>query len=76
MFCDNKSYIFLIKSGAHSSKDKHIDRIYHNIQDIMERCEIKIEFIKSIEMVADHMSKGSPLDKFGGHVATMRLKYI
>jgi hypothetical protein len=31
VFCDNKSTISLIKSGAHSSKGKHIDINYHYI---------------------------------------------
>jgi hypothetical protein len=42
----------------------------------VEKCEIKVEFISSIEMIADPMTKGLPLDKFKGHVATMGLKYI
>ena len=37
VFCDNKSAIFFIKSGANSFKGKHIDIKYHYIQDIVER---------------------------------------
>ena len=70
MFCDNKSVISLIKSGAQSSKAKHIDVNYHYIQDIGE---IKVEFISSLEMVGDPMTKGLSLEKFGEHVATMGL---
>jgi hypothetical protein len=36
VFCDNKSSISLIKSGANSSKSKHIDVNNHYIQDIVE----------------------------------------
>ena len=43
VFCDNQSTIFLIKSGANSSKGKHIDIHYHYIQDIVERGEIKCQ---------------------------------
>ena len=71
MFCDNKYAISLIKSRAHGSKDKHIYRSYHYIQDIVQKGEIKVKFISSIEMVADPITKGLPLDKFKGHVATM-----
>lgn len=35
LFCNNKSAIFLVKSGANSSKGKHIDIDYHYIQDIV-----------------------------------------
>jgi hypothetical protein len=66
VFCDNKYAISLIKSGAHSTKGKHIDINYHYIQDIVEKGEINVEFfISSIEMVASHMTKGLSLDKFG-----------
>jgi hypothetical protein len=68
--------ISLIKSGAHSSKNKHIDINYHYIQDIVEKGEINVEFISSTKIVADPMTKGLPLDKFKGHVTTMGLKYI
>ena len=37
VFCDNKSTISLIKSGANSSKGKHIEKNYHYIQDVVER---------------------------------------
>jgi hypothetical protein len=47
VFCNNKFAISLIKSGAHSSKGKHIDINYHYIQDIVEKGEIKVEFISS-----------------------------
>jgi hypothetical protein len=57
VFCDNKFVISLTKSGAHSIKGKYIDINYHYIQDIVEKCEIKVEFISSIEMVADPMTK-------------------
>jgi hypothetical protein len=43
MFYDNKSAISLIKSGAQSSKRKHIDINYYYIQDIAKRGEIKVE---------------------------------
>jgi hypothetical protein len=75
MFCDNKSAISSIKSGAHSSKDKHIYRSYHYIQDIVEKGEIKVKFILSIGMVVNPMTKGLLLDKFKGYVATMGFKY-
>ena len=76
VFCDNKSAISLTKSGAHSSEGKHIDINYHYIQDILEKGKIMVKFISSTEMVADPMTKGLPLDKFKGHVATMQLRYI
>ena len=76
MFCDNKSAISLIKSGANSSKGKHIDVNYHYILDIVERGEIIVDFIPSKEMVADPLTKGLPLNKFKEHVASMGLREL
>ena len=74
VFCDNKSAISLIKSGANSSKGKHIDVNYHYIQDIVERGEIKVHFVPSADMMADPMTKGLTLNQFRVHVTGMRLR--
>ncbi|KAM2213097.1 hypothetical protein ACFX1S_023317 [Malus domestica] len=76
VFCDNKSAIFLIKSGANSSKGKHIDVKYHYVQDIVEKGEVEVDYIPSEEMVADPMTKGLSLEKFREHVTTMGLQNI
>jgi hypothetical protein len=34
---------------------------YHYNRDIMEMSEIKVEFIPSIKLIADHMTNGLPL---------------
>lgn len=68
-FCGNKFAILLIKNEAHNSKGKHIDLDYHYIHDIVERGEIKVHFISSIEMSVDYTTKGLTLDKFRVHVA-------
>ena len=73
VFCDNKSAISLIKSGANSSKGKHIDVNYHYIQDIVERGKIKIHFVPLIDMMVDPMTKGLTLNQFKVHVTGMRL---
>jgi hypothetical protein len=74
VFCDNKSAISLIKSGANSSKDKYIDINYHYIQDIVEMGEIKVHFIPSTDMMADPMTKGLTLNQFRVHVTGMGLR--
>uniref|UniRef100_A0A2N9F1W8 CCHC-type domain-containing protein n=1 Tax=Fagus sylvatica TaxID=28930 RepID=A0A2N9F1W8_FAGSY len=74
VFCDNKSAISLITSGANSSKGKHIDVNYHYIQDIVERGEIKVHFVPSADMMADPMTKGLTLNQFRVHVTGMGLR--
>ena len=73
MFCDNKFAISLIKSGANSSKGKHIETNFHYIQDIVERGEIQVQFIPSSEMVADPITKGLTLDRFRVNVGNIGL---
>jgi hypothetical protein len=46
---------------------------YHNIQDIVERGEIRVQFIPSVEMATNNLTKGLTLDKFRVHVVKMRL---
>ncbi len=74
MFCDNKSVISLIKSGANSSKGKHIDVNYHYIQDIVEKGEIKVHFVPSADMMANPMTKRLTLNQFRVHVTGMGLR--
>jgi hypothetical protein len=74
VFCDNKSTISLIKSGANSSKGKHIDINYHYIQDIVEMREIKVHFVPSADMMANPMTKGLTLNQFRVHVTGMGLR--
>uniref|UniRef100_A0A2N9F3D5 Reverse transcriptase Ty1/copia-type domain-containing protein n=1 Tax=Fagus sylvatica TaxID=28930 RepID=A0A2N9F3D5_FAGSY len=74
VFCDNKFAISLIKSGENSSKDKHIDVNYHYIQDIVERGEIKVNFVPSAKMMADPMTKGLTLNQFRVRLTGMRLR--
>ena len=74
VFCENKSAISLIKSGANSSKGKQIDVNYHYIQDIVETREIKAHFVPSTDMMADPMTKGLTLNQFRVHVTSMGLR--
>jgi hypothetical protein len=74
VFCENKSAISLIKSGANSSKGKQIDVNYHYIQDIVETGEIKVHFVPSADMMADPMTKRLTLNQFRAHVTNMGLR--
>jgi hypothetical protein len=51
-----------------------MDLNYPYIQYILQKCEIKIEFITLIEMAVDSMAKVWLMDKFRGHIVPMRLR--
>ena len=74
VFSDNKSAISWIKSGANSSKGKHINVNYHYIQDIVEMGKIKVHFVRSAEMMVNLMTKGLTLNQFRVHVTSMGLR--
>ena len=68
MFCDNMFAIFLVKSGPNSSKVKHININYHDIQNIVESGEIIVDYVPSSKMVVEPLTKGLYLKNFREHV--------
>lgn len=57
MHCDNWSTIRLIKGGPNSSKGKHIDGDYHYIKDVVERNEVTVSLLPSVDIVADPLTR-------------------
>ncbi|XP_043710657.1 secreted RxLR effector protein 161-like [Telopea speciosissima] len=76
IFCDNQAAISLIHSGANSSKEKHVEIQYHYIRDIVEKCEIKVTYILTSDMVADPLTKGIHAEAYIKHVNLMGLRAI
>ena len=57
MHCDNWSTIRLITGGPNSSKGKHIDGDYHYIKDVVERNEVTVSLLPSVDIVADPLTR-------------------
>ena len=76
IYCDNQAAISLIKSGANSSKGKHIEIQYHYIQDIVQKREIKVSYIPTSDMIADPLTKSISADNFIKYVGLMGLRNI
>lgn len=64
MLCNNQFAILLIKSETKNLKGKYIGVHYHDILNIVEISEVKVNFISLTEMVADLMTKILSLVKF------------
>jgi hypothetical protein len=67
IFGDNQSALKLIKHPIASLRSKHIDVIYHFARERAARGEVKFEYLKTDDMVADIMTKPLPetkLEKF------------
>jgi hypothetical protein len=64
IYGDNQSALKLIKHPIASLRSKHIDVIYHFARERAARGEVKFEYLKTEDMVADIMTKPLPEAKF------------
>ena len=60
VFCDNTSAINISKNPVQHSRTKHIDIRYHFIRELVEDRTIFIEYIDTLNQLADIFTK--PLD--------------
>ena len=58
IFEDNKSAICLAKNPQYHGRAKHIDIKHHFIRQRVQDGDIKLEFCKSEDMIADMLTKG------------------
>ena len=54
---DNQGAIALTKNPHLHEKSKHIDICYHFIRDLIDKGDININYINTVEMVADGLTK-------------------
>ena len=54
---DNQAVLTLIKDAHVHERSKHIDVVYHHIQDLHQRNQIKIDFMPSWDMFVDGLTK-------------------
>ena len=62
ILCDNQSGIRLSENPVFHNRSKHIDIMYHFIQDMVQQGAVRLDHIESDEQVADILTK--PLGKF------------
>jgi hypothetical protein len=58
---DNKSAIHMVEKGNDKGRTKHIDVRYHYIREMVENGEIRVEYLRTEDMIADMLTK--PLAK-------------
>lgn len=61
--CDSQSAIDLAETDAYRSNTKHIDVRYHFIREKIKQNIVKINHVRTEEMVADNLTKAVPKDK-------------
>ena len=64
MFYDNTSVINISKNPVMHSKTKHIAIKYHFVRELVQDKEIRLEYVNSIEQIADIFTKPLPKDAF------------
>jgi hypothetical protein len=57
IFGDNTSAMKLAKNLVHHSRTKHFDLKYHFIQDLVQKKEVELRYIKTQEQLADIFTK-------------------
>lgn len=60
IFCDNQGALYLAKNQMYSSRTKHIDVKHHFIRDLAEKGLIKLQYLRSEDMLADILTKALP----------------
>ncbi|KAL0415961.1 UNVERIFIED_CONTAM: Retrovirus-related Pol polyprotein from transposon RE1 [Sesamum latifolium] len=61
---DNKSAIALVKNPVFHDRSKHIDARFHFIRDCIANKEIEVEYVKTLDQVADIFTKALKKDRF------------
>ena len=64
IFEDNQSAICLAKTPQFHGRTKHIEIKYHFIRDEVESGNVKLEYCRSEDMIADMLTKGLPITQF------------
>ena len=60
IFNDNQGAISLASNHQHHARTKHIDIRYHFIRDALKDGSIKLDHVRTTEMIADILTKGLP----------------
>ena len=64
ILCDNQSCIKLTKNSVFHDKSKHIEVIYHYIQDMLQKGAVKLKYVHTEEQVVDVLTKPLSRVKF------------
>ena len=57
MCMDNQSAVQVAKNPEHHGRMKHLDLRYFWLRDVVERQDVRLEYIPTGEMVADVLTK-------------------
>ena len=73
LYGDNQGSNSLTRNPEHYQRTKHIDVVYHFVQERVETNEINVIYIPSDDMTADALTKALPYVKHLQHTQNMGL---
>ena len=76
LYCDNSGAVAQSKEPRYHKKQKHIERKYHLIRDIIERGDTVVTKIASEENLADPFTKALHVQVFERHVDSMGVRRL
>ncbi|KAH9704345.1 hypothetical protein KPL70_011418 [Citrus sinensis] len=74
LFCDNSGAVAQSKEPRNHKKQKHIERKYHLIRDIVQRGDVEVTQIASQQNLADPFTKAIPGKPFNLHLDSMGMR--
>ena len=76
MFCDNSGAVAQSKDPRNHKKEKHIERKYHIIKDIIARGDVVVAKIESANNLADPFTKALPQRTFESHLEGVGVRLV
>ena len=73
-YCDNSGAVANSKEPRTHKKGKHIERKYHLIRDIVQRGDVMVTKIASVDNLIDPFTKSLPAKTFDRHVEGVRVR--
>ena len=76
LYCDNSGAVANEKEPKSHKREKHIERKYHLLREIVHRGDVKVSHIASEDNLADPFTKGLTQRIFDQHVEGMGVRCI
>lgn len=74
LYCDNNGAIAQAKEPRSHQRSKHILRRYHLIREIIDRGDVKICRVPTLDNIADPLTKPLAQQKHDGHTRSMGIR--
>ena len=74
LYCDSSGAVAQSKEPRNHGKRKHVKRKYHLIRDIVQRGDVTVTKIATVDNLADSFTKALPQKVFEHHLDSLGLR--